>query len=254
MNKFIIGITGSKNSGKDTVASMINYIFYSGLAKSNYNNYLTSRINIDTRFGHRVIHFADSLKDVLSILYNIDRNRFDDRESKDSLYYGINTGVFYNEVFITNNKDYKIITIEDLVYTNLSDIVDNNVNVIKCIKLRTLMQYFGTNICRNMLSKDIWIKCAMNKAIGIAESNRVCIIADVRFRNEAEVIRNASLYGGVIKVCRDKHDSNEHISEINDFDVDYTIDNNGKLINLFYKVMQVVQQIIYKANERERTI
>ena len=66
-----------------------------------------------------------------------------------------------------------------------------------------------------------------------------------RFANEANAIRNNDklLYGGLIKINRDNQDLDEHNSERINFDVDFEIDNNGNLMQLFYKVLEICQKI-----------
>lgn len=56
---------------------------------------------------------------------------------------------------------------------------------------RTMLQQFGTNICREHLNDDIWINCT-EKKIQSNQKNRLdTIITDVRFPNEVKMIRNA---------------------------------------------------------------
>ena len=87
MKECIIGIAGHKNSGKDTVASMINYIFVTGITRSNYADYVIRRKSIDISHKDRIIHFADSMKDAMSIIFSIPRSAFDDRVKKDNEYW-----------------------------------------------------------------------------------------------------------------------------------------------------------------------
>lgn len=246
MKKFIIGIAGVKNSGKDTVASIINYIFAVGVTRASYADYLVKRTSIDNTYKDRIVHFADGLKDVLSYLYNIPRNMFDERHSKDIMYYNLRSGKFLPDYVVETNPDAEIITITKLKNFSLNDILNYSENKSVYIKLRTLMQYFGTNICREQLDNNIWIRQTMNKVIDIAESRRLCIIPDVRFANEAQVIKrnNDSLYGGVIMIKRDSCDNTKHSSEIMDFTADFEIDNNNTLLILFYKVLEICQKII----------
>lgn len=245
MKECIIGITGHKNSGKDTVASMINYIFVTGITRSNYADYVIRRKSIDISHKDRIIHFADSMKDAMSIIFSIPRSAFDDRVKKDNEYWD-----YFNRKFITfgeviRNKNHYIV----------SNLIDNNLNnVIQYsaakkqnlyIKLRVLMQYFGTDICRNHIDNNIWINSTMSKAINIAINKTLCIIPDVRFSNEADAIRNNSkiLYGGLIKINRDNIDKDDHSSEHIYFNADFEIDNNGNLMQLFYKVLHICQKI-----------
>ncbi len=241
MKQILIGIAGTANSGKDTVASMINYIHHYGVTKASYSNWLASKILYDDNFKHRIIHFADALKDCLSIMYNIPREYFDDRKKKDEEYYLLNERRFVDK---NSFKDkYYEITFESLGDYSLNEIIYDDITNIG-IKLRTLMQYFGTNICRNLLDMDIWVKSTIYKAVSIAEKEGICIIPDVRFENEARRIIGNSLYGGVIKVNRDGCDKSEHESEIIDFPCSITIENNKTKMQLFYKVLEAYKQLI----------
>lgn len=246
MKKFIIGIAGAKNSGKDTVASMINYIFAVGVTRASYAEYLIKRTSIDNTYKDRIVHFADGLKDILSYLYNIPRNMFDERNSKDNMYYNLRSGKFLPDYVVENQSDTEIIIIDKLENFSLNVILNCAKDRPVYIKLRTLMQYFGTNICRKQLADDIWIRQTMNKAVNIAESRRLCLIPDVRFDNEAKAIEcnSDSLYGGVIMIKRNSCDNTKHSSEIMDFTADFEIDNNSTFLILFYKVLDICQKII----------
>lgn len=253
MNNYIIGIAGNKNAGKDTIANMINYIFKRGVTKASYADWALQKAKL-YNLQDRIIHFADGNKDILSILFSIDRMYFDSRRYKDEAYYNITTGNFIDPIVVEHDKRWRIITIDMLKEHSLSYIInhnDSNYNTkFDAIKLRTLLQYFGTEICRNQLGNDIWIKATMNKATTIANSRRLCVIADVRFENEADSIRcinDLPLYGRVVKIVRnidkignnDKHESEQGINNY-----DYLIENNGSLMQLFYKVLDIIQQIV----------
>lgn len=251
MKSYIIGIAGKANSGKDTIASMINYIFANGITKSTYSYWLSHRNSIDLTYKYRVLHFADTLKDVLSMMYNIPRQYFDDREYKDNMYYNLRTGEFIRKDKVTQRGDhYFVIDIETLNHSSIREEIETYDELFPLITIRTLMQYFGTDICRNNLEDDIWIKCTMRRAWDIAKANRLCIISDVRFTNEANAITNSdpSLYGGVIMVRHDNNGSNDnsdlHSSEIVTFNTAYSIDNNSSLMSLFFKVLDICQKII----------
>lgn len=250
MKSFIIGITGAKNSGKDTIASIINYIFAVGTTRATYSDYLIKKVKIDNTYSDRIVHFADNMKDVMSIMFNIPRAAFDDRNKKDNEYWDYFGNCFINfagvmrddKSFIIHNTDEldKDSTLADAV--NWCDKEDKHLY----IKIRTLMQYFGTDICRYYLDADIWVRSTIVKIANVAAARRLCIIPDVRFANEAKAIQSVSesLYGGVIKVNRNNNESYEHSSEIIDFTVDFEIDNNGTLIQLFYKVLEICQTLV----------
>ena len=250
MKSFIIGIAGAKNSGKDTIASMINYIFAVGVTRATYGDYLIKKVKIDNTHADRIVHFADNMKDAMSIIFGIPRYAFEDRQKKDNDYWD-----YFNKTFVSfadvirDNNSLVIHNTDKLYYTNpLSKMIKIAIKEDKrlYIKVRTLMQYFGTDICRYFLDDDIWIHSTMVKIANVADTRRLCIIPDVRFANEAKAIQSVSepLYGGVIKVSRGNNDNSEHSSEIIDFTVDFEIDNNSTLMQLFYKVLEICQTLV----------
>lgn len=245
MRNYIIGIAGTKNSGKDTIASMINYIFKVGTTTATYSSYILNKDRIDFTLKDRIIHFADAPKDILSLMFNISRKYFDDRNYKDVYWYNINTRTFAN---LDKNRiaSEVLLTIKDLEKGfTIPQLIDNYGGKHVYIKLRTLMQYFATNICKSYFGEDIWVKSAMSKIVDIAESRRVCIVPDVRFANEAEAIMtdSNSLYGVVIMVKRNSDVEPEHCSEVIDFKCDFEIDNDSNLFQLFYKVLNICQML-----------
>ena len=248
MKNYIIGIAGHKDSGKDITASMINYIFAVGVTKAKYMEWRTKRESFDITYADRIFHFADPLKDILSILYNIPRSCFDSRKYKDEYWYCFETNSFLDTKTVSG-PGYNIISFTNLDNHNtIKDVLTTHDKMSNVIKLRTLMQYFGTDICREQLSNDIWIRCGMSKIVDKAISRRICIVPDVRFANEANAIKHmdSSLYGGIIMLKRNNNDNSEHSSEIIDFTADYKIDNNGTIMNLFYGVLDIVSKILNK--------
>lgn len=250
MKSYIIGLAGKKGCGKDTVASMINYIFAVGITKAKYSEWKLKSLSYDETYKDRIIHFADGLKDCLSIIYNIPREYFDDRDYKDEMYYSFLTGRFVNkQAVILHPNDYNVITNEVLKHSSLNDEFETYDELHHVITIRTLMQYFGTDVCRNNLGRDIWIKSAIGKIIEVADKRRLCIIPDVRFTNEAVAIHRdtPSLYGRVVRINRNTDNTGSrdyHDSEIIAFSTDYSIDNNGNIAELFFKTLDICQKII----------
>lgn len=252
MKSYIIGLAGNKNSGKDTVASMINYIFAVGITKAKYSDWVLKRVSYDETYKDRIVHFADNLKDCLSIIYNIPRKYFDDRQYKDEMYYSFATGKFITKQSIEQYKQhYNIITNKILKHSSLKDELDTYDELHHVITIRTLMQYFATEVCRENLGHNIWIKSAIGKITDAAISRRLCIVPDVRFTNEAAAIHfdNPSLYGRVIRINRNTDNTGErnyHDSEIIAFSTDYSVNNNDSISELFFNVLDVCQKIILK--------
>lgn len=227
----IVGIKGFKGSGKDTVASMISYILHDGITKASYDTWLLYHKNGFVENDEIIIHFADKLKDDISEFCGIDRKLLDRQEIKENYYYNFKTGIVS-----TNIKDIDCVINTVLEYDNLSTLLLLNNNV--SIKIRALLQYYGTNVIRNHFWHDAFIHYTMNKAFDIKNSKGQCIIADARFEDECMAIK---YYGGkIIRVDRRVNNDNHESEQIKISQDDYVIDNTGTLVGLFYKVLKFV--------------
>lgn len=233
----IVGIKGFKGSGKDTVASMISYILHDGIMKANYDTWLLYHKNGFVENDEIIIHFADKLKDDISEFCGIDRKLLDRQDIKEENYYNFKTGIVS-----TNIKDADVVIddIDEFDYDNLAPLLflyNNNIS----IKIRVLLQYYGTNIIRNHFWREAFIRYTINKAFNIRNSKGQCIIADVRFDNECEAIRDCG--GMIIRVDRKSSNNNHESHESEQITInkdDYVIDNTGTLVGLFYKVLKFV--------------
>lgn len=227
----IVGIKGFKGSGKDTVASMISYILHDGIMKASYDTWLLYHKNDFIENDEIIIHFADKLKDDISEFCGIDRKLLDRQEIKENYYYNFKTGIVS-----TNIKDIDYVINTVLEYDNLSTLILLNNNV--SIKIRALLQYYGTNVIRNHFWHEAFIRYTMNKAFDIKNSKGQCIIADARFEDECMAIK---YYGGkIIRVDRRVNNDNHESEQIKISQDDYVIDNTGTLVGLFYKVLKFV--------------
>lgn len=235
----IVGIKGFKGSGKDTVASMISYILHDGIMKASYDTWLLYHKNDFIENDEIIIHFADKLKDDISEFCGIDLKLLDRQEIKENYYYNFKTGIVSTHI---KDATYVVDKCNDAIlkYNDLSSylvLYNNNVS----IKIRVLLQYYGTNIIRNHFWREAFIRYTINKAFDIRNSKGQCIIADARFGNECEAIKQCG--GMIIRIDRkssnDNHDSHES-EQITINEDDYVIDNTGTLVGLFYKVLKFV--------------
>lgn len=228
----IVGIKGFKGSGKDTVASMISYILHDGIMKASYDTWLLYHKNDFIENDEIIIHFADKLKDDIAAFCNIDRKLLDRQDIKEENYYNFKTGIVSTNI---KDADYVINTV--LEYDNLSTrLLLNNNNV--SIKIRVLLQYYGTNVIRNHFWHNAFINYTINKAFDIRNKLGQCIIADARFEDECMTIK---YYGGkIIRVDRRVNNDNHESEQIKIHEDDYVIDNTGTLVGLFYKVLKFV--------------
>lgn len=243
MKNLIIGIAGEKNSGKDTVASMIAYMLHVGLTNASSSEFLIKRKSYEITNAHKIIHYGDPLKKVCATIYNLPLEHFYSREHKDDLWYCIKEHRFLTEAE-ASMPGYHKVTIKMLEISSLASIfkVVHSKNIV--IKLRTLLQYVGDNLCRNNLDEDVWIDCTISNAADIAEVNKVCIVPDIRFANENNAIKN-HIWGYTILLTRDlQKDDDYHESEDIDFETSAILKNNGTLVQLFYKLINVVKDII----------
>jgi hypothetical protein len=103
---------------------------------------------------------------------------------------------------------------------------------------REFMQYFGTNVMRQMYG-PIWVEHTINTIL--SEQTELAIVADVRFPNEVEAIQNAG--GAVIRLTRsklkDSHDSETALdkSKYEWSNFDHIVDNSrGGIDNLCSKI------------------
>jgi len=165
----IIGITGYKGSGKDTIGKYL-------IDNYNYKRYA----------------FADPLKEICQTLFS-----------------------FNDEQLYGNLKEE-----QDQYWKNSP---------------RYFFQKIGTDLFRNQIDQDFWIKVLERKII--TNLDQKIVITDVRFQNEFDMIKNL---GGIVirinnnnKIIQDNHESEQNI---NNFNVDYEINNNKNLEELYQKI------------------
>lgn len=106
------------------------------------------------------------------------------------------------------------------------------------VNIRELQQKVGTELFRNVLHPDTWIYALFSNY-----KNNSWIVTDVRFPNEANYIK--SLNGILIRINRgsiiDKHESEIALDDYADWD--YTIENNGTLLEFEDKIKNLNSQI-----------
>lgn len=130
------------------------------------------------------------------------------------------------------------------------------------IKDRKLLQWIGTEWGRDSISSTLWVdlwKAEANRlklsepkiSIDGSESKLILVCDDVRFDNEAEVVR--SMDGIVVKITADRVDNRidtkagiaAHKSEsgIDSKFISYTIENNGTVFEFQKKLRELFKQL-----------
>lgn len=109
---------------------------------------------------------------------------------------------------------------------------------------REVLQKIGESI-RNTFGEDIWIKALFNE--GYDPKHDTWIITDVRYRNEADYIKDKG--GILIRINRNTGYNDNHKSEtdLDDYDkFDYIVDNNGTINQLIDKMVDIYNDLLKK--------
>lgn len=196
-----------------------------GSGKDTVSEYLQSNYNFSQ------ISFASSLKDAISAIFGRDRELLEGR------------------------------TAESRAWRETKDVWwSQRLNME--ITPRWILQYWGTEVCRQGFHDDIWIASLENK---LTKNQNNVVISDARFPNELATIRkiggksvrvirgnNPLWYDLAIRAnqgdihAREKLNSQVHSSEWSwiGYDFDKIIDNNGGLIDLYKQVDQLIKHPI----------
>jgi hypothetical protein len=106
---------------------------------------------------------------------------------------------------------------------------------------RMLAKGIGTTWGRDFIKNDIWINIV---ELASADCKKV-VISDLRLDNEAEWIKNKDPKNIIIKLNRNTGNVDDHITEagINPSYIDYTIDNNGSLGDLYKELDKILKKL-----------
>jgi len=223
----IIGISGRKNSGKDLVGRIIQYLTSPEYGHDfTLEEYLEDDCYLYSGNNWKNVKFADKLKDIVCILTGCTRKQLEDEDFKNFKLpkswndsHGINT-------------------------------------------YRELLQVLGTDCGRKMIHPNIWVNSTMaeyNPIIKLNTQDPIAppslaeekvypnwIITDVRFPNELKAISDKK--GIVIRLMRESDvEGNLHESEtaLDNAEFDYIIDNRDLTIN---QLIEEVKAILVKEN------
>ena len=109
--------------------------------------------------------------------------------------------------------------------------------------LREVYQSLGTDWGRNMIGENIWVhagRARIETLLGDVESDiiRGIVIDDIRFDNEAELVRNMG--GIVVEITRSSVPQMEHASEagISRDLIDHRFSNEGDILLLQNRIRE----------------
>lgn len=175
----LIAISGRKQSGKDTIGKIIQYLTAKNEAILDINmpdrDYWIN-ISFEDYFKYNMLvhkwkikKFADKLKDIICLLIGCSRDQLEN-ESFKSKELGEEWWYWYME----RDGGYSLIILDYLTTTKKQLKNYEGLELIKPTP-RFLLQFIGTNLFRNQLHPEIWVNSLMseykNKSTLISEVN-----------------------------------------------------------------------------------
>lgn len=190
MTRFIT-LCGKRQTGKDTSAQYIKYV-------------------LKGQHVH-IVHFADALKEACGVIFGIPLEDMETETGKQRL-----TDIRWPIEIKVAHKELDTLWKPNRAGENMT--------------IREILQFVGTNLFRNQMDSDIWVKSVYRKRY---RDEDIVVVADCRFPNEADF---AKKHGVLISIERktglaiDNHASETALDNHRDYD--YIIDNNGSFMDL----------------------
>ena len=111
--------------------------------------------------------------------------------------------------------------------------------------LRKLLQFVGTEMFRNNIDRNIWVRNAFKRII--SSGKKRIVMSDWRFPNEEELVNYCECDSLKLKVVRDGADGKigleKHESESYDLGVDHVIMNNSTIEDLYCNIDGIMKNI-----------
>lgn len=268
----IIGISGKKGSGKDTVAKILQYFtlpeelrtisIEEWVYELSYHSEVSDKLST-----YLEIHkFADKLKDCTSLLLNIPRWKLEHEQYKQQLLPECwDRWVLAHQMGESLHRTRE----EAMIIINYLRLQEGEYELYKeSLTVRDFLQQMGTDAMRDIIHPNIWINTFYENYVPDSEINvaklskngksskisRVAefpswVVSDVRFLNEVDAIKNglpgkpvqSNDFRFLIRVNRDERylEEDEHPSET-ELDTynkwDYVIDNSKTLDDLAFEI------------------
>lgn len=270
----IIGLSGKKQHGKDTVARIIQYLTKDKSNNLEIEQFINPHYAIDSydsvKWKRKI--FAGKLKEVVALLIGCTVEQLEDNDFKNKplgeewrRYWGYNYRMDFGPTmkgrltpyYSTKEEVLRELNSSDETFNKYPQLLKGAIVKDEILTPRIILQELGTEGLRgihsnfhvNALFADY--KPENRKPLG--EGFTISydkwpnwIIADVRFPNEVEAIKKRG--GLVFRVCNNRiTDTDNHPSETsldNYLDWDEIIDNSSSIENLIHKV----QAILIKRN------
>ena len=232
---------------------------------------------------HDSVHLklAEPLYDIVACLageYALDlshRAKFQDREWKDTHEVGVThlftvdhylVGFIEATIHILNGTppetkklpqwliiDEVLVTVDllkTLLRNGLTEVLTEPTYTI-----RRLMQLLATEVIRKYISPDMWLQLLSDKILLSPEKNRLYLVSDVRFPNEADFFKK---HGALVYLTNEKakaqvdptvlaHESESYTDYIQSLNP-YVVDNDGTLEELNVKARNLYNNVLSEVN------
>lgn len=244
-----IGITGHRGSGKTSTAyllgnmlELLKHDYSKSDLKSYYNEWCETIKNYQNAIYDCALNnvyfdeFGEMPKSFVAQLLSIDMSVLDNDVMKDKMYVNMKDFKLY-----AYDKSFKVLTANELLeYTKA-----NNPKRWKdiYISLRDFAAYFSVTIMQNIFGTDVWVKTRIQNDLKYPEANEgYKIFSDVKTKEEIKYIKDHN--GLIIRTIRPSHrKSDAGISNTEDSNVDFIINTEGKLIDMFDSIYNLAIKI-----------
>ncbi len=222
----IIGVSGKKQSGKDTLCRYLQALYYVNTKNREYG-FRQNTVGIISFMldSHRadnphdledwcpVYSFAAPIKDLICMrILNIPENQLygpDKQKNSSTQYCWENMPYDIRQRYSKETKE----STSGITVNEHGDDIEMYQTVVKSrtglMNAREVMQVVGTDIFRKMFSDNVWVDSTINEIY--RQSPPIAFICDVRFKTEVDAIVNA---GGYIIRLERKISDDDHVSEI----------------------------------------
>ena len=216
----IIGVSGRMQSGKDTVAAIIQYLIWKDKVEKGektslhytFEDFKRTSVGVNTT-GWKIRKFADKLKDIVCLLIGCTREQLEDREFKSK-----ELGKEWDKFVV--RETMSLLPIEYLKIKGIFNTLEeaesfckkspHYFTLVESLTPRKLLQLLGTECGRNIIHNNIWVNSlfADYKPIIVQESEERTssdggyysipnikeypnwIITDMRFPNEVKAVKD----------------------------------------------------------------
>lgn len=267
----ILALRGLKGSGKDEVATIINFLYRKhklDYTKS-YDSFKNKNFDLSFYTHFTVVKFASKLKKFVANLLDVEVEMLEDRVFKETPIPGL------KRFWLSGRRSELKVSKYFASYED-ADKAKQEMTIIKnALKIlsedltpRILLAEIGTNCMRDMIHPDIWVISTMKEYkncdgplggceeclkhtyddIPICNCKPNWIISDMRFPNEHNAVKEKNGITILINrksVTESLKDTKLHESEtaLDDVEPDYTINNDGTIEDLIVSVEKILKTL-----------